>query len=75
MPAKIVAMCGDGAGMGTASAGMMRGRGQDFGSCGDGNGVQYCEDGVGMGLMKFAQCGDGDGLWTPCHSLLRTRMF
>ena len=70
VPAKIVAMCGDGAGMGTASAGMMRGRGQDFGSCGDvdGDGVQYCGDEVGMGLMKSAQCGDGDGLWTPCHS-------
>ena len=72
MPAKIVAMCGDGAGMGTASAGMMRGRGQDFTSCGvgDGDGVQSCGDGVGMGMIKFAQCGDGDGLWTSCHSLL-----
>ena len=62
MPAKIVAMCGDGAGMGTASAGMMRGRGQDLTSCGDGDGVQSCGDGVGMGLIKFAQCGDGVGL-------------
>ena len=69
MPAKIVAMCGDGAGMGTASAGMMRGRGQDFTSCGDGDGVQSFGDGVGMGLTKFAQCGDGDVLWTPRHSL------
>ena len=52
-------------------SGIMRGRGQDFGSCGDGDGdgVQSCGDGVGMGLMKFAQCGDGDGLWIPCHSL------
>ena len=64
MPIKIVAMCEDGAGMGTASAGMMRGRGQDFGICGDGDGdgVQSCGDGMGMGLMKFAQCEDGDGL-------------
>ena len=70
VPIKIVAMCGDGAGMGTASAGMMRGWGQDFESCGDGDGVQSCGDGVGMGLIKFVQCGDGDGLWTPCHSLM-----
>ena len=63
-------MCEDGAGMGTAFAGMVRGRGQDFGISGDGDGVQSCGDGVGMGLMKFAQCGDGDGLWTPCHSLV-----
>jgi hypothetical protein len=63
-------MCGDGAGMRTASAGMMRGLGQDFGICGDGDGVQSCGDGVRMGLMKFAQCGDGDGLCTPCHSLV-----
>ena len=34
--------------MGTASAGMMRGREQDFGSCGDGDrdGAQYCGDEV-----------------------------
>ena len=43
---KIVAMCWDGAGMGTASVGMMRGRGQDFESCGDGDGVRSCGDGV-----------------------------
>ena len=62
MPIKIVAMCGDGAGMGTASAGMVRGRGQDFTICEDGDedGVQSCGDGVGMGLMKFVQCGDGE---------------
>ena len=70
MLTKIVAMCGDGAGMGTACAGMMRGRGQDFTSCGDGDGVESCEDGMGMGLTKFAQCGNGDGLWIPCHSLI-----
>ena len=72
VPTKIVVMCGDGARMGTASAGMMRGWGQDFESCGDGDGdgVQFCGDGVGMGLRKFAQCGDANGLWTPCHSLV-----
>ena len=32
---KIIAMCGDGAEMGTASAGIVRGRGQNFTSCGN----------------------------------------
>ena len=68
-------MCGDGAGMRTASAGMMRGRGQDCTSCGDGDGdgIQSCGDEVGMGLMKFAQCGDGNGLWTPCNPLIKLK--
>ena len=54
---KIVAMCGDGAGMGTASAGMMRGRGQDFTSCGDVDGVQSCGDGVGISNLCSAGMG------------------
>ena len=50
--------------MGTAFAGMMRGRGWILEVCGDGDGdgVEYCGDGVGMGLKFFPQCGDGDGL-------------
>ena len=42
-------MCVDGAGMETASAGMMREREQDFTSCGDGMGFSSAATGWGWG--------------------------